>query len=36
MRAMSPAKARQFDLGSFPLASGDTLPAALPAYRVFV
>jgi homoserine O-acetyltransferase len=35
MRAMSPTKARQFDLGSFPLASGDTLPAAQLDYRVF-
>ena len=32
---MSPAKARQFDLGPFPLASGDTLPAAQLDYRVF-
>jgi len=32
---MTPPKARRFDLGSFPLASGETLPAAQLDYRVF-
>jgi homoserine O-acetyltransferase len=32
---MNPAKAHRFDLGPFPLACGNTLPAAQLDYRVF-